>query len=93
MSVFIGIQFTAIVIAYALCFKYKEFRLLFISLIPVFSMIGTLITVLLVEPKFAKHIDIDRESGHAIVSVYLYARAISFCVSAGLLLLLWIFIK
>lgn len=93
MSIFIGIQFTAIVVAYALCFKYKEFRLLIISLIPVFSMIGTLVTVLLVEPKFAKHIDVNRESGHVIASVYLYARAISFSVSAGLLFLLWIFIK
>lgn len=93
MSIFIGIQFTAIVVAYTLCFKFKEFRLLIISLIPVFSMIGTLITVLLVEPKFAKHIDVNRESGHAIASVYLYARAISFSVSAGLLFLLWIFIK
>lgn len=82
MSMFLGIQFVAVAIAYALCFKAPQHRLLIISMVPVLSMLGTIVTVAMVEPRFAKKIDNSKSLSYQVSRVFMRARAASFAVSA-----------
>jgi len=82
VSVMMGTQFIAIVIAYGLCFVLPKHRLLIVSLIPLVSMLGTMVTIFLVEPLLARLIDLDNKMGYVASKVFLRARAISFAFSA-----------
>jgi hypothetical protein len=84
VAVLMGTQFVAILIAYGLCFLFPERRLLVISMVPVVSMLGTMITFVVVEPAFAKIIDQDNQKGYAVSREFLKARATSFFASAVL---------
>lgn len=88
LSLLLGVQFVAIVIAYGLCFRFPEHRLLIISLVPVISMIGTLATVVFVEPRLANIIDSSSNAGYAVSQEFMRARSISFAFSFIVLLLL-----
>lgn len=90
LSLLLGVQFVAIVIAYGLCFKFPQHRLLIISLVPVISMIGTMATVVLVEPRLARIIDLSSNAGYAVSQEFMRARSISFAFSCVVLLLLTI---
>jgi len=90
LSLLLGMQFVAVVIAYGLCFKFTQHRLLIISLVPVIGMIGTMVTVMFVEPRLASIIDKLPNAGYAVSQEFLYARAISFFFSAFALLILTI---
>lgn len=81
-SVLLGLQFVAIVIAYVFCFVMPDRRLFIISLVPLISMLGTMFTVIIVEPKFAVMIDAANSTGYAASREFLRARAISFGFSA-----------
>lgn len=84
---FLGIQFVAVTVAYGICFKFPENRLFVISLVPIFSMLGTVITVVLVEPRFAKFIDDSASYGRLVSRVFMEARAFSFFISFFIVLL------
>lgn len=88
LSLLLGIQFVAVVIAYGLCFKFTEHRLLIISLVPVIGMIGTMVTVMFVEPRLASVIDRSSDASHEVSKEFLIARSISFFFSAFALLVL-----
>ncbi|MQY52757.1 hypothetical protein [Rhodocyclus gracilis] len=87
-SVFVGVQFAAIVVAYGLCFYFPNNRLFIISLVPVIGMLGTLVTVVFVEPKLARIVDEDNSLAHAVSQEFMRARAISFFFSAAILVFL-----
>lgn len=93
LSLLLGLQFVAIVIAYGLCFRLPQHRLLIISLVPVISMVGTMVTVVLVEPRLAKVIDLSSNAGYAVSQEFMRARAISFAFSFVILLLLTVVIE
>jgi hypothetical protein len=93
LSLLLGMQFVAIVIAYGLCFKFTQHRLLIISLVPVIGMIGTMVTVMFVEPRLARIIDKSSNAGYAVSQEFLYARSISFFFSAFALLMLTIVLE
>lgn len=78
----LGIQFAAISLAYAMCMIFSENRLLIISIAPALSMLGTLAAAVLIEPKFAEHVDLHPEHGYVVSSIYLKARAFSFFIWA-----------
>lgn len=84
-AIMLGTQFIAVVIAYGLCFSLPQHRLLIISFVPLVSMLGTLITILWVEPRLARMIDADNSTGYAAAREFLRARAISFVFCAALL--------
>ena len=92
VSLLLGLQFVAIVIAYGLCFRFPQHRLFIVSLVPVISMAGTLATVVFVEPKFATLIDASTKAGHIASDVFMRARAISFGFSSVLMFLLTVFL-
>jgi hypothetical protein len=87
-AILLGAQFVAIVIAYGLCFIYPQHRLLIISLVPLISMAGTLIQILLVEPRLARMIDGANRTGYAASREFLRARSISFLTCGCALLLM-----
>lgn len=91
VAVLMGTQFVAILIAYGLCFLFPERRLLVISMVPVVSMLGTMITFVIVEPAFARLIDQDNQKGYAVSREFLKARATSFFASAALFFSMAIF--
>lgn len=93
LSLLLGIQFVAIVVAYGICFRFPDYRLLIISLVPLISMIGTLATVVLVEPRLAKIVDSSLSAGYAASREFMRARAVSFLFSCFVLLVLTIFSK
>lgn len=93
LSLLLGLQFVAIVIAYGLCFSFPQNRLLIISLVPVISMIGTMATVVLVEPRLANIVDSSSNSGYAVSQEFMRARAISFAFSFLILLFLTVFFE
>lgn len=78
----LGMQFVAMSLAYALCMVFTENRLLIISIAPALSMLGTVAAAVLIEPKFAKCVDLKPEHGYDVSSKYLMARAISLYISA-----------
>lgn len=82
VSVMMGTQFIAVVIAYGLCFVLPKHRLLITSLIPLVSMLGTMVTIFLVEPMLARLIDLDNKMGYVASKEFLRARALSFTFSA-----------
>lgn len=88
VSLLLGVQFVAIVIAYGLCFRFPQHRLLIISLVPVISMIGTLATVVWVEPRLATIIDSSSNAGYVVSQEFMRARSISFAFSFIVLLIL-----
>lgn len=88
MSLFVGVQFISVVLAYSLCFEYTEQRLLIISFVPILSMFGTIVSVAFVEPKLAKAIDNNFKMGAAVSQEYMRARAASFMVSFFVLLII-----
>lgn len=85
VSVFLGVQFVAIVVAYGFCFLMPDRRLFIISLVPLVGMLGTMATVVLVEPRLAIMIDMENSTGFAASKEFLRARAISFAFSALLI--------
>lgn len=93
LSLFVGIQFISVVIAYGLCFEYVTQRLLIISFVPVVSMLGTLVSVLLIEPKLAKLIDVDCGMASAVSQEYMRARFVSFSFALLILSTLTFIIK
>lgn len=90
LSLLLGVQFVAIVIAYGLCFRFPKDRLFIISLVPVISMVGTMATVVLVEPRLAKIIDSSSNTGYAVSREFMKARSISFAFSSIVLLIITI---
>lgn len=88
MSLFVGVQFISVVLAYSLCFEYVEQRLLIISFVPILSMFGTIVSVVFIEPKLAKAIDNNFKMGGAVSQEYMRARAASFMVSFFVLLII-----
>jgi hypothetical protein len=91
VAVALGTQFVSIVIAYGVCFVLPERRLFVISLVPLISALGALVTILWVEPRLARMIDDDNRKGYAASREFLRARAVSFLFSSGLLILLpWV---
>lgn len=93
LSIFIGLQFSATIFAYIIIITYPESRLTIISLVPAFSLIGTLATIVVVEPKFAKQVDLAKENGYLCSKELLKARAASFIFSASILLFIHIYIN
>ena len=85
VAIMLGTQFIAVVIAYGLCFSLPQYRLLIISFVPLVSMMGTLITILWVEPKLARMIDANNETGYSAAREFLRARSLSFLFCAVLL--------
>lgn len=85
---FLGIQFVATSLAYALCMIFVENRLLIISIAPTISMLGTAAAAIFIEPKFAVHVDKDPKYGVDVSSKYLEARSISLFLSALIFFLL-----
>ena len=85
---FIGVQFIAIVIAYGICFKFPNNRLFIISLVPVISMLGTIVTVMLVEPRLARFIDSSSDYGCMVSREFMRARALSFLSSFFIIIIL-----
>lgn len=81
LRIFIGIQFVAVAVAYGVCIKFPQNRLFIVSLVPVISMIGTIVTVVFVEPRLAKCIDSSSSYGHMVSREFMRARAISFLFS------------
>jgi hypothetical protein len=88
MSMFVGVQFISVVLAYSLCFEYVEQRLLIISFVPILSMFGTIVSVVFIEPKLAKAIDNNFKMGRAVSQEYMRARAASFMISFFVLLII-----
>lgn len=86
ISLLLGIQFVAIIIAYGMCFVLIDYRLLIISMVPVASMIGTFVTFIIVEPRLAGIIDLDRSQAYSVSREFLRARAVSFFSCAIVLL-------
>ncbi|MGB4674559.1 MAG: hypothetical protein WBH99_11560 [Azovibrio sp.] len=87
-ALMLGTQFIAVVIAYGLCFYLPQNRLLIISFVPLVSMMGTLVTILWVEPRLASMIDADNVTGYSAAREFLRARALSFSFCAALLLMM-----
>jgi hypothetical protein len=87
-AVFLGSQFLSIVIAYGFCFLAPQHRLLIISLVPLVSTVGALITILWVEPRLARMVDADNSTGYAASREFLRARASSFMLGAFMLVVL-----
>lgn len=88
ISLFVGFQFISVVLAYSLCFEYAEQRLLIISFVPILSMIGTIVSVVFIEPKLAKAIDNNFKMASAVSQEYMRARTASFMFSFFLLLMI-----
>jgi len=88
MSLFVGVQFISVVMAYSLCIKYVEYRLIIISFVPIVSMIGTIISVVFIEPNLAKAVDNDVKMASAVSQEYMRARAASFMFSFVVLLVI-----
>lgn len=88
VAVMLGTQFIAVVLAYGLCFYLPQHRLLIISFVPLVSMLGTLVTIVWVEPRLARMIDGDNATGYAAAREFLRARAVSFSFCAILLLVM-----
>ena len=86
IMIFVGVQFIASSFAYILCLNFPANRLFIISLAPVASMVGTLISITLVEPKYARCIDQKHETSFGISSAYLLGRCLSFLVCTTLFL-------
>jgi len=82
VSIMMGTQFIAVVIAYGLCFVLPKHRLIITSLIPLVSMLGTMVTIFFVEPMLARLIDLDNKMGYVASKEFLRARALSFAFSA-----------
>jgi hypothetical protein len=82
-AIAIGTQFLSVVVAYGMCFAWPDNRLFIISLVPVFSTIGSLVTFVWVEPRLAKMVDEDNLSGYAASREFLRARALSFVACAA----------
>jgi len=87
-AVFLGTQFLSIVLAYGLCFLAPQHRLLIISLVPLISTVGALVTILWAEPRLARMVDADNATGYAASREFLRARASSFMLCAVLLVAL-----
>jgi hypothetical protein len=85
-SIAIGTQFLSVVIAYGLCFAMPSNRLMIISMVPVFSTVGALLTFVWVEPRLARMIDADNSSGYAASREFLRARGLSFAACAVVIL-------
>lgn len=85
LSIFIGIQFVSMIFAFAACLSYPNYRLSIISMTPVLNMLGTLATVVLVEPKLAFAVDNDSNLGFDAARIFSQARVLSFSFSAFLL--------
>jgi hypothetical protein len=93
MSAFVGVQFVTMLIAYGLSFSFFDYRLIIISFVPVASMVGTLVTVVLLEPRLSRIVDNDREKAFSVSSAFLRARSFSFVIASGLFLMLWVLFK
>lgn len=78
LSVMVGVQFAAVVIAYWFCIIFPNDRLLIISLVPVISMFGTIVTVVFVEPELASVIDESSDAAYAVSQEFMRARSVSF---------------
>ncbi len=92
VAILMGTQFVAVIVAYGLCFFLPEHRLLVISMVPVVSMLGTVVTFVIVEPGFARLIDGDCRKGCAVSGEFLRARAMSFLFCATLLFVMGCFL-
>lgn len=86
-SAFVGLQFAGVVVAYGACFYFPDSRLLIISFVPMVSMMGTLVTVVFVEPRLAKFVDESNDVAHEVSQAFMRARAFSFTLSFLLLIL------
>lgn len=87
-AIMLGAQFIAVVVAYGLCFIYPSNRLFIISLVPIVSMVGTLVQILLVEPRLASMVDRAGHTGCSASGEFLRARAISFLCCGVILLVM-----
>jgi len=77
-----GVQFVVLAAAYGISFKFPKYRLTIVSAVPIVTMLGTLITVVVIEPRYAKIIDKNPSSATAITRMFLRARAVSFLFSS-----------
>lgn len=82
LSIFVGLQFISVVVAYAFCFGYPQYRLIIISIVPVVSMLGTTVTVVLLEPRLSRIVDSEQGAAFSVASAFLRARSLSFLVGA-----------
>ncbi|OYU17898.1 MAG: hypothetical protein CFE34_13400, partial [Rhodobacteraceae bacterium PARR1] len=77
-----GIQFVVLAAAYGISFKFPTYRLTIVSAVPIVTMLGTLVTVVVIEPRYAKIIDKTPLAAIAITRMFLRARASSFLFSS-----------
>jgi hypothetical protein len=92
-ALFIGLQFVSVVFIFALCYIFYENRLTLISLTPLVSMAGALVTVLIVEARLASIVDKDARTAYEVSSCYLIARSASFFLAAAILSLFLVYTK
>jgi hypothetical protein len=85
-SLLFGSQFAATSIAYALSFKFPDYRLTIISCVPFMTMLGTLVSGILIEPRYAEIIDRNPNIAINVCQMMLRARAKSYTLSLAILI-------
>jgi hypothetical protein len=85
---FIGLQFLVIVLAYAAAIKYPGNRLTFVAAVPLFTMVGSLISVAYVDSKYAILTQNDTFKIQSILKESIIQRCAAFSFSAIILIVL-----
>lgn len=88
LGIFLGAQFASSAFIFMFCVFFPENRLILISLTPVFSMLGSVVSLVLVEPGLARAVDASPVAGYAASANYLRVRAWSYVLMAAVMLAL-----
>lgn len=86
LGMFLGAQFASSAFIFMFCVFFPENRLILISLTPVFSMLGSAVSLVMVEPGLARAVDANALAGYAASANYLRVRAWSYVLMAILML-------
>lgn len=85
---FVGLQFLVIILAYSAALLKPEHRLTFVASVPFFTMLGSVVTIMYVDSKFALIAESNATKVNCILKEAMLQRCISFSMSAFILLII-----